>query len=82
MYGVYALFDRVREGYSNITIDTNDATAKRSFLSAVARSEELMYIAKDLELRKVAEFDTHSGAIIPLAQSQFICYGMEYANEN
>lgn len=80
MYGVYALFDRVRESYSNITIDNNDNTAKRSFLAAVANSRELMYIAKDLELRKVAEFDIHSGMIVPLAVSEFICYGSEYEN--
>lgn len=81
MYGIYALFDRVRESYSNITIDNNDATAKRSFLGAVANSNELMYIAKDLELRKIGELDIHSGLIVPMATSVLVCYGSEYANE-
>ena len=82
MYGIYGLFDRVRESYTNITLDNNDATAKRAFLSAVSQSNELMFIAKDLELRKIGEFDIHTGMIIPMAQSSLVCYGLEYQNEN
>lgn len=80
MFGIYGLFDKVRESFTNITLDSNDATAKRAFLQAVSHSADLMYIAKDLELRKIGEFDIHTGLIVPLTVPQLVSYGMEYQN--
>lgn len=79
--GVYGLFDKARNKFLSITVDVNDFVAKRSFLYAVSQSGELMYIAKDLELFKIAEIDIETGIINPLVVHQLVSNGAEYENK-
>ena len=79
-FGVYALFDRARNAFGSITLDTSDEVAKRSFLYAVSQDTQLQYISKDLELFKIGEMPQETGIISPLVVHQLICRGDEYAN--
>lgn len=79
IYGVYALFDSVRDMYSNLTVDVNDFSARRSFLQGVSDSSQLQYISKDLILYKIAEINLKNGDIIPLGERVLIARGDEYA---
>lgn len=79
-YGIYALYDRVRNSYGQISLDTNDETAKRGFMFAVSQDKQLQYISKDLELYKIGEMAAETGIVVPLSVHQLICRGEEYAN--
>lgn len=79
IYGVYALFDSVRDMYSNLTVDVNDFSARRSFLQGVSDSAQLQYISKDLILYKLAEINLKNGQIVPLSERVLIARGDEYA---
>lgn len=81
IYGVYALFDSVRDMYSNLTVDVNDFSARRSFLQGVSDSPQLQYISKDLILYKIAEINLKNGMLMPLEDRGFIARGDEYASE-
>lgn len=80
IYGVYALYDKVRNAFGQISVDTNDETAKRGFLFAVSNDVQLQYISKDLELYKIGEMNQETGVITPLIVHQLICRGEDYAN--
>lgn len=76
-YGLYSLRDRIGDVFRSVTVDTNDMTAKRNFAFAVNNSAELMFQAKDLELCKIAEFNAHSGMVVPCVPIQVVCRGDE-----
>lgn len=78
--GVYALFDKVRNQFGSISIDTNNEVAKRGFLFAVSKDTQLQYISKDLELFKIGEMNTDNGIISPLAVHELISRGEEYVD--
>lgn len=76
-YGLYSLRDRIGDVFRSVTVDTNDLTAKRNFAFAVNNSPELLFQSKDLELCKIAEFDAHSGQVIPCVPIVVVCRGDE-----
>ena len=80
IYGVYALYDRARNAFGSINVDSSDEVAKRSFLFAVSQDVQLQYISKDLELYKIGEMPQDTGIITPLVVHKLICRGDEYEN--
>lgn len=74
---IYALRDRVADRFRSITVDVNDAVAKRNFAFAVANSPELAFQNRDIELCRVGEFDSKKGTIIPCVPIQVVCRGDE-----
>lgn len=74
---LYSLRDRLADAFRSVTVDSNDMTAKRNFSYAVNNSSELLFQSKDLELCKIAEFDVHTGAVIPCVPIQVVCRGDE-----
>lgn len=76
-FGLYSLRDRLGDVFRSVTVDNNDLTAKRNFAYAVNNSPELLFQSKDLELCKVAEFDVHTGQIIPCVPIMVVCRGDE-----
>lgn len=76
-YGLYSLRDRCADVFRSVTVDTNDQTAKRNFSYAVNNSPELLFQSKDLELCKIAEFDAHSGQVMPCVPIVVVCRGDE-----
>lgn len=76
-YGIYSLRDRIGDVFRSVTVDNNDLTAKRNFAFAVNNSPELLFQSKDLELCKIAEFDAHSGQVIPCVPIVVVCRGDE-----
>ena len=80
IFGVYALFDKVRNAFGQISIDVNNETAKRGFLFAVSNDVQLQYISKDLELYKIGEMSQDTGIITPLVVHELIARGEDYAN--
>lgn len=81
-YGLYSLRDRVADVFRSVTVDTNDQTAKRNFAYAVNNSPELLFQSKDLELCKVAEFDAHSGVVVPCVPIVVVCRGDEVVKDD
>lgn len=76
-FGLYSLRDRLGDVFRSVTVDTNDMTAKRNFSYAVNNSPELLFQSKDLELCKIAEFDAHTGAVMPCVPILVVCRGDE-----
>lgn len=81
-FGLYSLRDRLGDVFRSVAVDNNDMTAKRNFAYAVNNSPELLFQSKDLELCKIAEFDAHSGAVIPCVPIQVICRGDEVLRDD
>lgn len=81
-FGLYSLRDRLGDVFRSVTVDTNDLTAKRNFAYAVNNSPELLFQSKDLELCKIAEFDAHTGAVMPCVPIQVVCRGEEVINHD
>lgn len=77
-FNVYALFDEARNKFLNVTIEENDVIAKRNFLEQVAQSGHLMYIAKDIALYKLADFDLITGKLTQLPANELVVRGVEY----
>ena len=78
IFTIYALFDTARNKFLNVTIEENDVIAKRNFLEQVAQSGHLMYIAKDITLYKLAEFNMETGVISQLPVNEIVARGTEY----
>lgn len=76
-FGLYSLRDRLGDVFRSVTVDSNDLTAKRNFSYAVSNSPDLAFQAKDLELCKIAEFDAHSGVVVPCVPILVVCRGDE-----
>lgn len=77
IYNLYSTFDSVAESFGAVTLDNSDATAKRNFAAAVSNSAQLQFIAKDLILYRVGEFDASNGVIVPCVPLVQICKGFE-----
>ena len=82
VFGIYSLRDRIADVFRSVTLDTNDATARRNFAYAVQNSPELQFQSKDLELCRVGSFDAHTGVISALVPIQVICRGDEVLNHD
>lgn len=66
-FGVYAVRD-VKSGFQTPTCQVNDAVAIRGFASAVMQSDSVLFThASDFSLYKIADFDSDSGKLVPLA---------------
>lgn len=74
---IYAIYDKVGQTYTNVTVDNSDATARRNFEFAVSQSVQLQFYCKGYELRRIAEIDLKTGIIVPLKTSVFVCSGEE-----
>lgn len=82
VFNVYALLDIVAGTFSSVTVDLSDDLAKRNFASAVSRSAELQFIAKDLSLYRLGTVNIHTGVLSPESAIVFLCRGSEViANE-
>ena len=78
---IFATYDQTAGVYGQVVVDLNDNVAKRNFLYAVSQSAQLQYMAKDLELQRIAEIDLHTGVIVPCVPHQVIARGSEAMNE-
>lgn len=74
---IFAIYDKIGKTYTNLTVDTSEATARRNFEFAVSQSTQLQFYCKGYELRKIAEIDLKTGVITPLKTSVFVCSGEE-----
>lgn len=80
---VYALYDRVGIRYRSITVDDpKPEVAKRNLAYAVNRDPQLMFMCKDFDFVKIAEFDSASGVITPVIPGQVICHVSELSGVN
>lgn len=77
-FAIYGLFDEARNKFLNITLEENDVIAKRNFLESVSQSGHLMYIAKDIALYKIAEFELETASIDKLPVNELVARGVEY----
>ena len=78
---IFATYDQIAGVYGQVVVDLNDNVAKRNFLYAVSQSAQLQYMAKDLELQRIAEIDLHTGVIIPCVPHEMIARGSEVLND-
>lgn len=74
---IYAIYDRIAETYTNITVDSSDATARRNFEFAVSQSVQLQFYCKNYELRCIGEIDLKTGIIVPQIAASLVCTGNE-----
>lgn len=71
------LRDKVSGRFESVTLDYNEHTAKRNFAFAVNNSNELLFKSKDIELYKLACFDTLNGKLDIVSPYERICSGDE-----
>lgn len=63
-YGLYSIRDLLT-GFTGVSVDINDASARRNFAHAVNRSDSLFNSHPEhYVLYKVGEFDSETGVII------------------
>lgn len=77
---LYAIRDKIAEVFGEITLDINDATAKRNFAYRMQNNSNMQFSAGDLELYRVGEFEAHKGVIVPVQPAVLICRGDEVLN--
>lgn len=78
VYGLYCVKD-ARSGWLTPSMDANDRTAMRNFEAAAARVDSLFFThAADYSLYHVADFDSTTGAVIPLPTPAFLCSADEF----
>lgn len=64
-YGLYSIRDLLT-GFTGVSVDINDASARRNFAHAVNRSDSLFNTHPEhYVLYKVGDFDSSTGVIVP-----------------
>ena len=61
-YFIYTIKDELN-GYLNITLDQNDATAQRNFTYAIQNDKQMYNTKKDFSLWCIGEYDTEKGIV-------------------
>lgn len=74
---VIGLRDKVAMSFQSLTIDINESVAKRNFAFAVNNNADLLFKSKDLELYKLAYFDSSNGQFDIVSPMERICSGDE-----
>lgn len=75
--GVYSIRDALT-GFTSLTTDLNDASARRNFEHVCMRQDSMYYThSKDFALLRVAFFDTESGVVDPCVPPEQIYTGLE-----
>lgn len=77
---MYAIRDKIAEVFGEITIDINDATAKRNFAYRMQNNSNMQFSASDLELYRIGEFEANKGIIVPVQPAVLVCRGDEVLN--
>lgn len=77
---VVGLRDKVAMSFQSVTLDINEFVAKRNFAYAVNNAPDLLFKSKDLELYKLAYFDSFSGKFDIVNPMELICRGDEVIN--
>lgn len=72
-YGVYCLRDRTAEVFSSPTFEEKNEIAMRNLAFAVNNNSQMLFIAKDLELWKIADVELKSGVVTPLVPMELVC---------
>ncbi len=73
--GVYSMRDQLT-GFMSPTFELNDQIAVRNFSFALKKPDTLLFAsAKDFDLCKIGEFDSETGALIPM-DPKVICQGI------
>ena len=71
-YGLYAIRD-AKVGFMTVTVDSNDASARRNFEHACAQTNSLFFThPQDYDLFKVGIYDSDSGVIEPIVPAEFL----------
>lgn len=70
---IYALRDKVANRYSSLALNESDDLQKRDFSFAVNNNQNLLFMAKDMELYAVGEFETETAAIVNYDANRFVC---------
>lgn len=65
---IYSMFDRVSRSHGEPFVAVNDDIAKRRFNFIMSQSP---MVAQDMQLFKLGEYDTETGAIVP--HVDFVC---------
>lgn len=74
---VYALYDRIAGQFRSLSLDDKAEVAKRNLAFAVNNDSQLGFISKDLDLMKVGEFDSETGAILPRVPPETVCHAAD-----
>lgn len=72
-YGVYCLRDKTAEVFSSPTFEEKNEIAMRNLAYAVNNNAHMLFIAKDLELWKIADVELKSGVVTPLVPMELVC---------
>lgn len=72
-YGLYSIRDS-KVGFMTVTVDSNDASARRNFEHACSQTNSLFFThPQDYDLFKVGLYDSDSGVIDPINPPEFLC---------
>lgn len=65
IYPVYSVRDNLN-GFGQLLVDTNEATAVRNFQNGIAQNLNMQNSLGDYDLYQLGEYDTSTGVLIPL----------------
>lgn len=68
---MYSVRDQLN-GFGQLLVDTNEATAIRNFQNGIAGNVNMQNSLKDYDLYQLGEYDTETGVITPLQPIKMI----------
>ena len=71
IYPVYSVRDQLN-GFGQLLVDTNEATAIRNFQNGIAQNVGMQNNLKDYDLYQLGEYDTETGVITPIQPIKMI----------
>lgn len=71
IYPVYSVRDQLN-GFGQLLVDTNEATAIRNFQNGIAQNVGMKNNLKDYDLYQLGEYDTDNGVITPIQPIKMI----------
>lgn len=81
IYGVYSMRD-VKTGFTSLTLDVSDDSARRNFYHSVAKSDGILFTyAQDFALYHVADFNSDTGVVVPVSPIDLIAQGSDAVKE-
>lgn len=81
-YGLYSIRDS-KVGFMTVTVDSNDASARRNFEHACSQTNSLFFThPQDYDLFKVGLYDSDSGVIDPINPPEFLCAATTRSDSN
>lgn len=83
IFGVYSIRDALT-GFMTPVLEHNDAAAMRNFRMAtdqMSRTQTVMtFRPTDYSLYRIAQFDSETGALVPVSPPDLVCHGEVIGN--